>query len=73
MIMISSNFIFNFTDFCVTVSFLTKLLTLRILFSEALRTVIIAKLVILGIFLTSFILVLQAAVVSKFKKQIFLF
>ena len=73
MIMISSNFIFNFTDFCVTVSFLTKLLTLRILFSKALRTVIIAKLVILGIFLTSFILVLQAAVVSKFKKQIFLF
>ena len=68
MIVISSNFIFNFTDFCVTVSFLTKLLVLGILFSKALRTVILAKLVILGIFLTSFILVLQAAVVSKFEK-----
>ena len=50
MIMISSNFIFNFTNFYVTVSFLTKLLTLAILFSKALRTVILAKLVILGIF-----------------------
>ena len=48
--MISSNFIFNFTNFYVTVSFLTKLLTLAILFSKALRTVILAKLVILGIF-----------------------
>ena len=50
MIVISSNFIFNVTDFCVTVSFLTKLLVLGILFSKALRTVILAKLVILGIF-----------------------
>ena len=32
MIMMSSNFIFSFTDFCVIVSFLTKLLKLRILF-----------------------------------------
>ena len=46
MIMISSNFIVNFTNFCVIVSFLTKLLTLGILFSTALRAVLVAKLVI---------------------------
>ena len=50
MVMISSNFIFNFTNFCVTVSFLTKLLTLGILFLTAVRAVVVvAKLVILGI------------------------
>ena len=67
MIMISSNFIFNFINFCVLVSFLTKLLTLGILISKALRTVVVvAKLVILGIlFLTSFILTLRAAVVAQ--------
>ena len=67
MIMISSNFIFDFTNFCVIVSFLTKLLTLDILFSKAVRAVVVvAKLVILGIlFLTSFILTLRAVVVAK--------
>ena len=62
MIMISSNFIFNFTNFCVIVSFLTKLLTLSILFSAAIRPVVVVKLVILGISpLTSFILALSEA------------
>ena len=64
--MISSNFIFNFTNFCVIVSFFTKLLTLGILSSTALRAVVVAKLIILGIYLlTSLILVLRAAVVAK--------
>ena len=64
--MISSNFIFNFTNFCVIVSLFTILVTLGILFSTAARGVIVAKLVILGIlFLTSFILALRAVVVAK--------
>ena len=46
MIMISNNFIFNFTNLCVIVSFLGKLLTLGILFSMAVTTVVVAKLVI---------------------------
>ena len=55
MIMISSDFIFNFTNFCVIVSFfLTKLLTLGILFSTAVRAVLVAKLVTLGISATGF-------------------
>ena len=66
MIMIC-NVLFNFIGFCVVVSFfLAKLLTLGILFSTAVRAVVIAKLVILGILpLTSFILPLRAAVVAK--------
>ena len=45
---------------------MTKLLTLGILFSTAVRVVVAAKLVIFGIlFLTSFILVLRAVVVAK--------
>ena len=49
MIMIS-NFLFNFTNFCVVVSFfLTKVLTLGILFSAAARAVLVTKLVISGI------------------------
>ena len=65
--MISSNFIFTFTNFCVIASFfLAKLLTLGILFSTVVRAVVVAKLVILGISsLTSFMLVLRAAVVAK--------
>ena len=59
MIIISNNFIFNFTNFCIKVSFLTKLLTLGIIFSTAVRTVVVATLVILGI------LLLRAAVVAK--------
>ena len=54
MIMISSNFISNFTNVCVIVSFfLTKLVILGILlltsFILALRAVVVAKLVIIGI------------------------
>ena len=62
-----SSFLFSFTNFCVIVSFLTKLLTLGILFSTAVRAVVLAKLVILGIMpLTSFILALGVALVAKF-------
>ena len=47
------------------VSFLTKLLTLGILFSTAVRAVVVGKLVILGIFfLTSFILPLRISISS---------
>ena len=57
MTMMSGNSIFSFTNFCVIVSFATKLLTLGILFSTAVRAVVVAKLVIVGISaLTSFIL-----------------
>ena len=57
MIMISSNCIFNFTNFCVIIGFLIKVLTLGILFSTAVRAVVVVKLVILGILvLTLFIL-----------------
>ena len=66
MIMIS-NFHFNSTNFCVIVSFfLTKLLTLGILFSTAVRAVVLAKLVMLGISpLTSFIVALTLVLVAK--------
>ena len=57
MIMIS-NFLFNFINFCVISVYLTKLLTLDISFSTVVRTVVVAKLAILSISpLTSFILV----------------
>ena len=49
MVTISSNFIFNFNSFCVVVSVLTKLLTLGILFSTAIRAVVVAKPIMLGI------------------------
>ena len=66
MTMISSNFIFNFTNFYVIINFLTKLLTLGILFSISVRTVVVAKLVILDISpLTSFILALTGTLVVK--------
>ena len=66
MIMISSNFIFNFTDFCVIIIFSTKLLKSGILFSTAVRAAVEAKLVILVISpLTSFILALKEALVAK--------
>ena len=65
---ISSNFIFDFINFCVIVSFfLLKLLILGNLFLTAVRAVVVvAKLVILGIlFLISFILALIAVIVAK--------
>ena len=61
-----SNFFFNFINFCVIVSFLTKLLTLGILFSTVVRAVLVAKLLLLSIFpLTSFILALRVVLVTK--------
>ena len=67
MIMIRSNFILNFTNVCLIVNFfLAKLLTLDVLFSTAVRAVVVPKLVRLSILiLISFILVLLAAVVAK--------
>ena len=64
--MISSNFIFNFTNFCVILRvFFTKLLTLAILFLTAVRVVAVAKSVILSILLlTSFILALIVVVAT---------
>ena len=54
------NFLFNFINFCVIVSFLTKLLTLDISFSTAVRELVVTKLVILGIStLASLILALR--------------
>ena len=47
MILISGNFIFNFTNFYIMVSFfLTKLLTLDVSFSITVRVVVVAKLLI---------------------------
>ena len=61
-----SNFLFNLIRVCVIVSFFTKLLTLGILFSTALRAVLVANFVILGISpLTSFILALRVVLVAK--------
>ena len=69
MIMIS-NFLLNFINFCVIVSFLTKLLTLCILFSTSGRTVLVAKLVILCFLpLISFILALRVVLASKLVKS----
>ena len=63
MIMISS-FLFCFIIFCVVVAFLTKLVTLGILFSIAVRELVVAKLVILGVLpLTS--LILTEALLAK--------
>ena len=46
MIMITTNFNFLFTNFCVLVSFLTKLLKIGISFSTAVKSVVLAKLII---------------------------
>ena len=66
MIIISSNFFFNFTNFYAIVSFfLTKLITLDDLFSIAVRAVIVTKLVVLGnFFMTSCILALRVVVLA---------
>ena len=62
MIMIG-NFLFNFTNFRIII---VSLLTLGILFSTAVNTEVVAKLVILGIsVLTSFIFVLRIVLVAK--------
>ena len=60
-----SNFFLNFSNFCFIVSFLTKLLTLGILFSTAVKELVVAKLLILGIsHLTSFILSIRVVLVA---------
>ena len=65
MMTMISNFIFNFINVFVIVSFLTKLLTGGILFSTAVREVIMAKLVILDISpLISFVLPLRVVLVA---------
>ena len=60
-------FFFQFYYFlCYSQFFLSKLLTLGILFSTAVRALVVAKLLILGILpLTSFILVLIVVFVAK--------
>ena len=59
------NFLFNFIIACVIVSVLTKLLTRGILFLAAVRALVVARLVMLGILsLTLFILALKEAVVA---------
>ena len=61
-----SVFFFSNSLICVIIRFLTKLLTLGILFSTAARALIAARLVILGISpLTSFILELRVVSVVK--------
>ena len=61
-----SNFLFNFINFCVIVSFLTKFLTLGMLFSTAVTALVVANSVKLGISpLTSFILALREALASN--------
>ena len=61
-----SNSLFNFLSLCVIVSFITKLLTMRTLFSTAVRAVVAANLVILGIWpLISFMLALRVVSVPK--------
>ena len=61
-----SKFRFNFTNFCAIVSFFNRLLTLGISFSTAVRALVVATLVILGISpLTSFNLALRVVLVAK--------
>ena len=62
---IISNFLSNFINFCAIVSFFPKLLTLGILFSTVVRETLVAKLVTLGISpSTSFILALRVVSVA---------
>ena len=58
-----SNFLLNFSSFCVIVRFLTKVLTLGILLSTAVRALVVARLCILP--LTSFILAVRVVLVPK--------
>ena len=61
-----SNFLLNFISFCVIVRSLTKLLTLGILLSTAVRALVVARLEILCILpLTSFILAVRVVLVPK--------
>ena len=49
----TSNFLFNFTNFCIVICFLTKPLASGILFSTAVNAELVAKPVILGILFSS--------------------
>ena len=61
-----SNFLLNFSSFCIIVRFLAKLLTLGILLSTAVRALVVARLEILGISpLTSFILAVRVVLVPR--------
>ena len=61
-----SNLLLNLINVCVIVSFFTKLLTLGVLFSTAVREALVAKLVLLVISpLTSFILALREVLVAE--------
>ena len=72
MITLNSNFIFNFTNFCVMVSFLTKLLILGILFLTsfvlALRAVVVANIVLLDISLLNLFILVLSALNTKINK-----
>ena len=65
--MTSSNFVFSFGKLCVIISFFFDWTTkLGVLFSTAVKAVVVAKLVIIGISpLTWFFLGLRAAGVAK--------
>ena len=51
-----SNFLFNFTDFCVIVGFFNQTSKLDVLFSTAVNEKFVAKPLIVGIFLFHLIL-----------------
>ena len=55
MIMISK-FLFNFSNFCVIICFLTKLLILGILFPTTVNAAFVAKPLILGILPSIFVI-----------------
>ena len=59
-------FLFNFSNFCIAICFLTKLLVSGILFSTTVNAEVVARPVVLGIlFLTSFIFVLRIVLVAR--------
>ena len=61
-----NNFFLNFINFRIIVSFLNRLLTSDILFSRAVRSVVVAKLVVPGISpSTTFTLALSVVLVTK--------
>ena len=61
-----SNFLFDFINFCIIISFFDQISNIRYLFSTVVKAVLVAKLVILGISpLSSFILALKLVLVAK--------
>ena len=62
------NFLFNLANFCVIVSYLTKLLTLDVLISTAVRAVVVVArltVIVVILFLASFISALRVVLVAK--------